>query len=77
MKSRSAGLLAMMIGMMGAGAVTNESLDRGVTYHRRPDAPPRLMGPIYRSPGKSYGPGNNQRKRRKYARQTPSASKWK
>lgn len=27
--------------------------------------------------GRAYGPGRNQRKRRKYARQNPHSSKWK
>lgn len=35
------------------------------------------IGIKYRNRRVTYGAGNNQRKRRKYARQTPSSKRWK
>lgn len=67
------GVLGAMAAMMSMGAIS----DRGIEIVNPRQPIPEMPKERQQYVTRTYGAGNNQRKRRKYARQTPSASKWK
>lgn len=64
--------LLMAMAMFGDGLSKTEFTINPVNQYSGQSA--RSIRPIYHD--RTYGAGTNQRKRRKYARQTPSASRW-